>query len=134
MDRILGADRAIPENYRHAKINEARIDWLSGGSNYQKIITKAANEAGGQAFVTDYAGKSEIMDLGILDGKRHNTEKISKLTDPVAFLRAIQEDAEPAISGRTTIGTMALVEAAYLSAREGRAVALTETTPATGAR
>ena len=50
------------------------------------------------------------------------------------LMRAIQEDAEPAISGRTTIGTMALVEAAYLSAREGRAVALTETTPTEGAR
>ncbi len=45
------------------------------------------------------------------------------------LMRAIQEDAEPAISGRTTIGTMALVEAAYLSAKEGRAVALAETTP-----
>jgi predicted dehydrogenase len=45
------------------------------------------------------------------------------------LMRAIQEDAEPEISGRTTIGTMALVEAAYLSAREGRSVALAETTP-----
>ena len=50
------------------------------------------------------------------------------------LMRAIQEDAEPAISGRTTIGTMALVEAAYLTAREGRTVALTETTPAEVAR
>ena len=38
------------------------------------------------------------------------------------LMRAIQEDAEPAISGRTTLGTMALVEAAYRSAAEGRAV------------
>ncbi len=45
------------------------------------------------------------------------------------LMRAIQEDAEPAISGRTTIGTMALVEAAYRSAHEGRAVALAETMP-----
>jgi predicted dehydrogenase len=38
------------------------------------------------------------------------------------LMRAIQEDAEPKISGRTTLGTMALVEAAYQSARDGRAV------------
>jgi len=38
------------------------------------------------------------------------------------LMRAIQEDAEPEISGRTTLGTMALVEAAYRSADEGRAV------------
>jgi len=42
------------------------------------------------------------------------------------LMRAIQEDAEPAISGRTTIGTMVLVEAAYRSADEGRAVPLSE--------
>jgi predicted dehydrogenase len=42
------------------------------------------------------------------------------------LMRAIAEDAEPAISGRTTVGTMVLVEAAYRSAREGRAVALSE--------
>ena len=35
------------------------------------------------------------------------------------LMRAIQEDAEPEISGRTTLGTMALVEAAYRSARGG---------------
>jgi predicted dehydrogenase len=38
------------------------------------------------------------------------------------LMRAIQEDVEPEISGRTTLGTMALVEAAYRSAAEGRAV------------
>jgi predicted dehydrogenase len=42
------------------------------------------------------------------------------------LMRAVQEDAEPAISGRTTIGTMVLVEAAYRSADEGRAVPLDE--------
>ncbi len=42
------------------------------------------------------------------------------------LMRAIQEDAEPAISGTTTIGTMVLVEAAYRSADEGRAVPLDE--------
>ena len=45
------------------------------------------------------------------------------------LMRAVQEDTEPAISGRTTIGTMALVEAAYRSASEGRAVPLAETMP-----
>jgi predicted dehydrogenase len=42
------------------------------------------------------------------------------------LMRAIQDDAEPAISGATTIGTMVLVEAAYRSADEGRAVPLAE--------
>lgn len=45
------------------------------------------------------------------------------------LMRAIQDDREPEISGRTTLGTMALVEAAYRSGREGRAVPLAETLP-----
>jgi predicted dehydrogenase len=48
------------------------------------------------------------------------------------LMRAIQEDAEPEISGRTTLGTMALVEAAYRSAAEGRAVSPAEMLPAAG--
>jgi predicted dehydrogenase len=39
------------------------------------------------------------------------------------LMRAIQEDAEPEISGHVTLGTMALCEAAYRSAEEGRAIA-----------
>jgi predicted dehydrogenase len=42
------------------------------------------------------------------------------------LMRAIADDAEPAISGHTTVGTMALVEAAYLSVREHRAVSFKE--------
>jgi predicted dehydrogenase len=45
------------------------------------------------------------------------------------LMRAIQEDAEPEISGHTTLGTMALVEAAYQSAREGRALSPREFLP-----
>ena len=57
---VLGEHRAVPTNYRHVQINEALIDWLNDGSNYQRVVTQAANEAGGQAFVTDYAGPSQI--------------------------------------------------------------------------
>ena len=53
---VLGKTRAIPLNYRHVAINEAAIDWLSGGSNYADVVSQAADEAMGQAFTTDYAG------------------------------------------------------------------------------
>jgi predicted dehydrogenase len=38
------------------------------------------------------------------------------------LMRAIQEDNEPEISGSVTLGTLALCEAAYRSASEGKAV------------
>ncbi len=44
------------------------------------------------------------------------------------LLCALEEDREPEISGRDNLQTMALVDACYLSAKEHRAVALTEIT------
>lgn len=43
-----------------------------------------------------------------------------------ALMEAIQQDREPEISGRENLGTMALVDAAYRSAAEHRAVSLSE--------
>lgn len=53
---VLGARRAVPENYLHVVVNELAVDWLNGAGNYQDVITRAANEAGGLAFATDFAG------------------------------------------------------------------------------
>ncbi len=53
---VLGETRAIPANYRHLELNEALINWLSPGANYDDVVTLAANEAGGQGFVTEHAG------------------------------------------------------------------------------
>ncbi|MCA9558166.1 MAG: DUF2330 domain-containing protein [Myxococcales bacterium] len=55
---VLGQHRAIPENFLHVRINEAAIDWPGGGQNYPDVVSQAADEAGGQAFATDYAGGS----------------------------------------------------------------------------
>jgi MYXO-CTERM domain-containing protein len=55
---VLGQSRAVPLNYLHVQINEAAIDWrLYGPSNYTAVVAQAADEAGGQAFATDYAGR-----------------------------------------------------------------------------
>ncbi|MDB5100352.1 MAG: hypothetical protein JWM80_4773 [Cyanobacteria bacterium RYN_339] len=89
---VLGDDRAIPENYRHAEINEARVDWLSGGANYKAVVTRAADEAGGQAFVTDFAGDAKAVDLSVFDDAKQDLKALATLRDPIAFLRAIQED------------------------------------------
>ena len=53
---VLDQARAVPVNYRHVTINEATIDWASGGNNYTAVVSQAVDEAGGRAFVTDYAG------------------------------------------------------------------------------
>ena len=55
-----------------------------GGLNYPDVVTQAANEAGGQAFVTDYAGPSSIVGeffIGEVD-----LERLRGMTRPADFL------------------------------------------------
>jgi MYXO-CTERM domain-containing protein len=59
---VLGESRAVPVNYRSLELNEALIDWTNFGSNYNQVVVAAANEAGGQGFVTERAGGSEAYD------------------------------------------------------------------------
>lgn len=53
---VLGETRAIPANYLHLRLNDAAIDWLQPNRNYNDVVTAAADESGGQGFVTEFAG------------------------------------------------------------------------------
>jgi len=55
---VLGESQAIPQNYYGLELNEARINWFNAASNYNDVVTAAANDAGGQGFVTEYAQPS----------------------------------------------------------------------------
>jgi hypothetical protein len=55
---VLGPTRAVPDNYLHVRINEAAIDWYAGGTNYRDVVKRAADEAAGQAFATDFSGST----------------------------------------------------------------------------
>lgn len=58
---VLGAARAVPVNYMSLELNEALIDWINPNNNYNDVVTRAANEAGGQGFVTEMAGQAAPM-------------------------------------------------------------------------
>ena len=53
---VLGKSRAVPQNYLSLELNEARINWFNASSNYNSVVIDAANDAGGQGFVTEFAG------------------------------------------------------------------------------
>jgi hypothetical protein len=86
---VLGKARAIPENYRHAVINEARIDWAKSGQNYRDVVTKAVAEAGGQAFVTDFAGESSVIPANSFVTNNLDPASLLKMTDRFAFGQAV---------------------------------------------
>jgi hypothetical protein len=89
---VLGQHRAVPENYRHARINESQIDWQQGGSNYKSVVTRAVDEAGGQAFVTDYAGPSGVIDRRRFHRAAYHLDTLASLHEPVAFAEAVVEN------------------------------------------
>jgi MYXO-CTERM domain-containing protein len=55
--------RVVPVNYRHVLVNPLKLDWLNNASNYKEVISMAvdAQEADGNAFVTEYAGPSNVI-------------------------------------------------------------------------
>ncbi len=60
---FLGNERAAPTNYKHVLVNPLKLDWPNFAANYKEVITAAVNEAqaGGKAFVTEYAGPSNVV-------------------------------------------------------------------------
>jgi hypothetical protein len=58
---VLSSARSVPFNYNGLELNEARINWFNASSNYGQVINEAADEAGGQGFVTEFAGPSATL-------------------------------------------------------------------------
>lgn len=52
---LFGPSRAVPENYLHVVPNPFAMPWAGSTLSTREVIARAADEAGGQAFVTDYA-------------------------------------------------------------------------------
>ena len=74
---VLGESRAVPVNYKGLELNQALINWLNGGQNYNQVVIAAANEAGGQGFVSERAGPSIDYDnVLILDFERADWEAL----------------------------------------------------------
>lgn len=82
---VVGDARAVPENYLHVTPNYTRLNWYTGSSNayasYQSLITDAMNEAGGQGFATDYAGRFNNLGsrLPSAEGLRNSLNQLGSL-------------------------------------------------------
>lgn len=89
---VLGNARAIPRNYSHVELNDALLDWENGVKNYAEVVTRAVAEAPGKhAFVTEYAGSSEVMREALAPFGRFRTNEASfaALTNPGDFVGAL---------------------------------------------
>jgi MYXO-CTERM domain-containing protein len=58
---MLGPARAVPKNYLSLELNEARINWFNAAPTYNSVVIQAADDAGGQGFVTEFAGATSTL-------------------------------------------------------------------------
>jgi len=86
---VLGDSRAVPSNYFEITLNQARIAWFSNGSNYADLVRTAANEAGGNAFIAEYAGSARVMDAALWPNSLINVLALRTATTPPAFLQQV---------------------------------------------
>ncbi len=86
---VLGDSRAVPSNYFEITLNQAKINWFGGGSNYTAMVSEAANEAGGNAFIAEYAGTARVMDAALWPSPIINLPALEATTTPPAFLQQV---------------------------------------------
>ncbi len=93
---LLGDNRAVPFNYDHVWVNDARINWANGGwwagpwntsGEYEALVGRAVDEAGGNAFVTDYAGTSSLLADRIYPEQGYDVDSLRQVTDPAEFVQ-----------------------------------------------
>ena len=59
---FLGEQRMASSNWPHVVLNHSQFDWVNGPElNYNQVVSAAIDEAGGRAFVTEYAGTSALV-------------------------------------------------------------------------
>ena len=80
---FLGHDRVVPQNWPHVVINWAKFNWVAIlTQSYQDLVSAAIDEAGGRAFVTEYAGTDAVVaTTGIADNDWDSAEFVD--IDPV---------------------------------------------------
>lgn len=91
---VLGESRAVPVNYKGLELNQALINWLNGAANYNQVVIAAANEAGGQGFVSERAGPStDYEDLLIFDFERADWEALQMSVDVLSISELLSESS-----------------------------------------
>ena len=90
---MLGNARSVPSNYRHVLVNPLKLDWFNNASNYKEVISMAvdAQEANGNAFVTEYAGPSGVVPSWTIFQEQWNATPFEAFVDsPVGVIEELE--------------------------------------------
>lgn len=125
---MLGAGRAIPRNYQHTVLNDARIDWQRAGANYNELVIAAVGEAAGHhTFVTEYAGPATPVRTAMSPAGRFGSKsELAAQPDASAFIAylwshgfASPSPLNPPWIGPSLSGTLKTILSTYLPPPEG---------------
>ncbi len=83
---VLGKERAVPVNFFHVTINEAKIDWLGYGGNYRDVAMQAVDTAAGRGFLTEYSGDTLPFKDTLYRPGKFDLEGLAGITDPMEYL------------------------------------------------
>jgi hypothetical protein len=89
---VLGDKRVAPRGFLELEIDEARVDWSTNGSNYfgpKGLVSLAANEAGGNAFITEYAGSSSVARAQVFANGQINLDSLGQAMTPPTYVNAL---------------------------------------------
>ena len=90
---FLDATRIVPVNYRHVLVNPLKLDWFNTAANYKEVISMAvdAQKADGNAFVTEYAGPSNVINTFSILDPSWDSDPIAALgTSPVGAIEILE--------------------------------------------
>lgn len=104
---VLGPDRAVPENYLHVELNESAIDWFSNGSNYMDVLSRAANQAGGHAFTTEFSGSTDPF-VDTFFRPEWAALDLSTASGPTEFIQQVTNSGLPASAALLDILTTSI--------------------------
>ncbi|HJL16289.1 MAG TPA: DUF2330 domain-containing protein [Sandaracinaceae bacterium LLY-WYZ-13_1] len=82
---FLAEQRARPMNYMLVNPDFDRFELYTGELSYTELVNTTVDDAGGHAFVTDYAGDVPALSLEL-----DSIEDLRDEDDPAAFLQALQ--------------------------------------------
>ena len=95
---VFADERAVPDNYYHVELNEAKINWMQGGANYRAVVKQAADEGFGNAFATEFAGSSKFLANTFHAPGRYDLAILRTLTNPVQFADELLSQGFPRAS------------------------------------
>jgi MYXO-CTERM domain-containing protein len=89
---VLADKRVVPRGFYEIEIDEARIDWWNGGSAYfgpKGLVGQAADEAGGDAFIAEYAGPSQIAQGAVFLNGQINLDSLKAAQTPPTYVNLL---------------------------------------------